>query len=59
MSGQFLSIKEFAARRNFSEHFVRRLIKEKRIPYINSGVKIYIDDDEAIKRLRGGEVIGG
>lgn len=50
----FASIKEFAATSGLSVYFVRQLIQEKRIPFIRSGTKYYIDAEKALSVLRGG-----
>lgn len=51
----FTSIKEFSAQSGLSVYFVRQLIQEKRIPFIRSGTKYYIDTERAFSVLRGGE----
>lgn len=56
MTGQFLSVKKFAAKYDFSEYFVRNMIKQGVFPVVKSGIKYYIDDDAAIRRLRGGDL---
>ena len=42
-------------RASLSVYFVRQLIQEKRIPFIRSGTKYYIDAERAFSVLRGGE----
>lgn len=52
----FSSIKRFSEISGLSQYFVRSLVAEQRIPFIRSGVKVYIDTERALDILRGKEV---
>lgn len=48
----FSTIKGFSEISGLSQYFVRGLVAENKIPFIRSGVKVYIDTERALAVLR-------
>lgn len=51
----YLSVKEAAAYTGISEYYIREFIKDKKIPYIETGKKFLINRIELEKYLKGQE----
>lgn len=51
----FSTIKGFSEVSGLSQYFIRGLVAENKIPFIRSGVKVYIDTERALSMLRSKE----
>jgi len=49
-----LTVKQAAEEFNQSEHFIRRLVKEKKIVFVLNGVKVLINRSKFVEFLNGG-----
>ena len=49
-----MTIKETTKRSNIAEHCIRRLVKQKKIPHIRTGVKVLINWEKFVQFLNEG-----